>query len=231
MHRQYLTGAPLNGGSCNDGNPCTIDDTCVNGVCQGTPTSEIPCGTGGCGVCANGFCMTMANKLGTPCDDGFKCTGDDVCLAGGFCLGIIKACPDSDTDRCTIDACDPQTGECVNVGPRDCGPCAQCEAQTGACAPANEGVACDDLDVCTATSTCSDGVCVGAQGTPMDTPTPTATVKHTPKPTKTPVMAKPGHGPLSAEPYAAPIAVCIAKCREVGGSVSDFLRCKAQCGN
>ena len=59
--------ANTEGVSCNDLNPCTIDDRCDNGACKGDPT-----------------------PYPASCDDGNSCTAGDVC-AGSVCQGQEKA--------------------------------------------------------------------------------------------------------------------------------------------
>ena len=54
-----------NPGPCDDGNVCTVNESCIDGSCQ---PGELP--------------------TGTPCDDGNACTSDDACLAG-VCHGTI----------------------------------------------------------------------------------------------------------------------------------------------
>jgi len=86
------------------------------------------------------------------------------------------------------------------------------------------------------------GIAIAAIGTPVNTPTrtpmsggtPTSTMTPQPmlsptsteQPTRTP---KPGHGPNSMSPHAAPVAVCIARCRLETSTVSDYLACKDLC--
>ena len=100
-----LAGASC--GSCDDGNPCTID-SCSSGVCRNDPAT------------------------GTSCDDGSWCTVADACTSSGLCRGTARACDDFDsctTDRCDepLDRCayDPiTTGMCApdsGVPPRDAG--------------------------------------------------------------------------------------------------------------
>jgi len=48
----------ISGSPCDDNNPCTTNDVCINGVCTGTPLN------------------------GTPCDDGDPCTENDRCIQG-----------------------------------------------------------------------------------------------------------------------------------------------------
>jgi hypothetical protein len=188
-------GAPISGGSCDDGNPCTTNDTCVSGFCQGTPApNDTPCGSGGCGACQSGFCAPILAKLGMPCEDAIgPCTENDVCL-GAICLGMFKTCPDSDNNKCTIDACNPLNGQCQNFGAIPCGDCKTCDPAVG-CVAANEGTGCDDGDPCTSASSCTGGAClagVGPVGTPTDTPTLGATATETQTagtPTDTPALS------------------------------------------
>ena len=70
-------------GTCDDGNACTVGDTCVNGACLGAPTSRRPPAVTG-NVCngietcdpGSGACLA-----GTPldCDDGDACNGVETC--------------------------------------------------------------------------------------------------------------------------------------------------------
>jgi len=76
---------------------------------------------------------------GDPCNDGDPCTDNDVCTAG-VCAGTAKVCDDG--NACTVDSCDPGTGQCTNE-------------------PAADGVACDDGDACTNGDACTTGACAG----------------------------------------------------------------------
>ena len=81
---------------CDDGNPCTVD-TCDDGVCSYAFAPE-----------------------GTPCPDFSACNGDETCGADGVCqAGTPKDV--SDGDDCTIDACDPKTGEVTHTKGPACG--------------------------------------------------------------------------------------------------------------
>jgi glucose/arabinose dehydrogenase len=84
--------------SCDDGNPCTLNDVCSNGVCAGEP---IDC-SGLDDVCVVGICDEQTGSCvidpvdaGTPCDDGDACTNDDAC-SNGVCAGAFADC-DGDT--------------------------------------------------------------------------------------------------------------------------------------
>ncbi len=75
---------------CDDGNPCTVD-TCEDGICSYEFAPE-----------------------GTACPDFSACNGDETCGADGICkAGTPKDV--SDGDDCTVDACDPQTGEVTHT--------------------------------------------------------------------------------------------------------------------
>src|SRR5690606_26218805 len=123
---------------CDDGDQCTSDDTCGDGVCAGTIDED------------------------ASCDDGNRCTSGDRCHLEGACPGAPIVCDDGDV--CTFDECDPAIG-CrypPNQGERcdDGSPCTlqdTCDAD-GACVGADKPCQPDDLCVI---GTCreSDGGC------------------------------------------------------------------------
>lgn len=118
-----------NGAICEDGDACTVDDTCDAGVCAGSPLdcSDLSddCNTGECDA-ATGTCEQVASNEGAACDDGDDCTVDDVC-SGGLCAGTLdvdcSACTTDadcdDGDACTNDTCTNQA--CVNTKIQGCG--------------------------------------------------------------------------------------------------------------
>ena len=127
------------GTPCDDGNACTINDTCINGVCAGTPLvcdDGNSCTTDSCDPATG--CVYTNNS--SPCDDLNPCTINDVCI-NGICKGTPVICDDG--DPCTDDDCVPGVG-CVFI---------------------NNSSACDDGDPCTENDQCVNGVC---QGTPID---------------------------------------------------------------
>src|SRR5262249_18454073 len=98
-------------------------------------------------------------------------------LNQALCFPEFKECPDTDGNLCN-DACDVDTGECEGNAVK-CDPtCETCNAETGACQPANIGNACDDFDECTPSSRCETineidrTFCVAGEAT-GPTPTPT----------------------------------------------------------
>jgi hypothetical protein len=74
------------------------------------------------------------------CEDGNLCTNNDSCLTGKCTSGKLRDC--NDANPCTLDTCDPGTGDCLHASMQG-------------------GNACDDGDLCTAADTCLLGKCVG----------------------------------------------------------------------
>lgn len=144
--------------TCEDGDPCTLDDRCVSGLCvggapkcdDGNPCTEDSCQEGAC---------DHQDLSDVPCEDGNACTVDGVCVAGE-CKGTTRLCDDGNS--CTEDGCDPATGctYAFNSDPCDDGNectvgdvCVRGECQAG------EGrQTCDDEDPCT------DDFCVPGEG-------------------------------------------------------------------
>ena len=100
---------PINSnGLCEDGNFCTLADTCVGGECvAGAPPN---CDDGN--VCTNDSCDAATGAcINTPndvaCDDGTACTFGDVCL-NAVCDGVDVDCEDG--NPCTSSNCDPAAG-------------------------------------------------------------------------------------------------------------------------
>jgi len=145
---------PASGEVCDDGNPCTSGDTCVEGECiggEGTicPDDGDPCTTSWCDAVAG--CVTGWADIGTPCDDGNQCTDGDYCKFGGCWGGDEVVC--TTDNECTEATCNPAVG-CVETPRR--GPCEDgdpCTVQdycdAGSCVP-GETNACDDGNDCTA---------------------------------------------------------------------------------
>ena len=139
------------GGACDDGDPCTESDVCVGIACSPGGKKECgdgnPCTADSCdsetGACVN----DTATMDGQGCDDDDPCTEGDVCDAAGACAGIVKDCDDS--NGCTVDSCDPMTGDCQNVP--------------------QVGEACDDGDACTDPDACTaEGLCAGIPAVDCD---------------------------------------------------------------
>ncbi|MCH7994047.1 MAG: hypothetical protein IIB57_06340, partial [Planctomycetes bacterium] len=150
---------------CDDGNICTGDDLCVDGVCEGTTIADCCRTVEDCDddnictddACADGICQstTIPDCCRTvgDCDDDNACT-DDTCVddmcqhaqnfdSSQFCCDPVDAAlaPIDDGETCTDDICDPVTGEVTH-------------------SPTEEQIACDDGDICTGDSCNPVGGCV-----------------------------------------------------------------------
>ncbi len=111
---QSATGCYLPEPPCEEGDPVCLGGTCaIVGPCDG-----------------------VRFPLGSACDDGDRCTVDDLCMSKGVCQGQALQCDDG--NACTGDRCDAAAG-CVH-DPLDRIAC----PATGACVPG---------------ATCHQGVC------------------------------------------------------------------------
>jgi len=195
-----LTGAcslvpDYEGFACEDGDACTLADTCIGGVCTAgfdrICYDENPCTDDSCDA-ADG-CQYENNEA--PCIDGNACTTGDSCLDGGCVGGNPLSCDDN--NACNgIESCDTEEG-CLQGTPLDCpsdnDPCNGIESchpiqgclageplecddgnicTTNSCYPTEGCVVkvnkepCDDEDVCTINDKCNEGECFG--GSPVD---------------------------------------------------------------
>ena len=145
--------APLNGMPCNDGNACTLTDTCQNGTCTGgsSVTCPLPDQCHMAGTCdpGTGVCSNPAKPNGTPCDDGNPNTQNDQC-SGGMCAGVLSC---DDGNVCNGIEIPDGHGGCLPGTPlvcddgNACNGTETCNPQTGCVAgtPPN----CDDGNACT----------------------------------------------------------------------------------
>ncbi len=125
-------------GACDDGNLCTVGDSCTSGSCEGqalTCNDDNVCTLNNCEI-AKG-CVYSPLGGSKACNDGNPCTLSDTCQSGA-CVGKAKTCDDS--KPCSIDTCDKTSG------------CLHDFATT-------EGTACDDGNACTLGDTCNNGAC------------------------------------------------------------------------
>jgi hypothetical protein len=124
-------------GECDDAEPCTLGDKCLNGGCVG----------GSKDLCIDGDACTSDDCTqgvgcewnGLNCDDGKKCTSDS-CAADTGCINTPKVCPDDDV-VCVMEMCSEVDGLCQDS--------------------VKEGVECDDGDACTTNDACLDNNCQG----------------------------------------------------------------------
>lgn len=139
---------------CDDGNPLTDDDQCIDASCQGInycdgvvcePLSQ--CHTAS--TCAHGVCsLSLPKKNGTDCDDGDLATDRDQCL-GGVCRGEYLC------QTLGVTCAQPALGSCYDF----------VECANGRCPPfALKAVnsSCDDQDEATVDDRCTaTGDCLG----------------------------------------------------------------------
>jgi hypothetical protein len=130
-------GFAFNHNPCDDGNPCTRNDVCSNGVCLGSPdpcSDENVCTTDSCDL-ATGLCVHANNT--SSCNDFNACTVGDLCQNGACAGGSPRVC--NDNKPCTDDTCNPSTG-CVFT--------------------ANDANVCSDNSSCTTDDHCVGGACL-----------------------------------------------------------------------
>ena len=132
---------------CDDMNPCTDDGCDPVGGCVNTPNDLNSCDDGdGCNgdeTCVGGTC-----QAGTPldCDDNDACTENSCDFDAGGCVATPIDC--NDEDACTEDSCDSDFG-CMNA-PFDCddgNECTEdgCDSDTGC---THEDIECPEVQVC-----------------------------------------------------------------------------------
>ncbi|HEU5154897.1 MAG TPA: hypothetical protein VFU03_09225, partial [Gemmatimonadales bacterium] len=137
------TFAATPGTACNDGNLCTLGDSCVTipgnpiPICQGNPkcadgnsctSDQCDPTTGTClnapilcddanpctvDSCVGGSCVS--SPITGACDDGNRCTAADTCVAGPS-GPVCSGTPLTcdDGNACTVDSCDPVSGGCLH---------------------------------------------------------------------------------------------------------------------
>ena len=139
---QCVPVAAPDGTPCDDASVCTVRDACTGGQCAGTPA--IACDDGNfctqdtcvaaTGTCAHapvdcgdgnpctadscdpgtGICRNSPLPAGSACDDGNACTSGGQCDASAQCQPASTVTCTPDEDPCTIEACDPATGQCTS---------------------------------------------------------------------------------------------------------------------
>ncbi|NUP12796.1 MAG: hypothetical protein HOW73_42705 [Polyangiaceae bacterium] len=136
------------GAACEDGEYCTVDDTCTAGTCEAGGPRD--CSGGGADDCHTSSCDEEADACSdTPVANGTPCTSADVCLSNtacfnGQCQGAPMDCSATplDAPECQAAQCDPATGACVVV-------------------PINDGIPCTFGDICESDKQCDMGACIG----------------------------------------------------------------------
>ncbi|RJO66174.1 MAG: DUF1566 domain-containing protein [Myxococcales bacterium] len=135
-----------NGTTCNDADPCTTGDRCVNGACEPTGgqscNDDNPCTIDGCDEQG----CTHAADIGADCQDGNPCTTGDTCNAS-------KVCQAGPTPLVCPEASDPTPAKDVACRTY------WCQSNVGCKWSAKAG-ACDDGNPCTLGDYCSNGTCL-----------------------------------------------------------------------
>ncbi len=167
------------GTPCDDGDACTLDDQCSDGLCvphgQETCDDDDPCTDDTCDP--HSGCEHTPNTA--PCNDGEVCTVGDVCTQG-VCVGTPTSecwsgpcCEAHDAPGCDDTAiaqcvCAQAPGCCAlgNAWTQDCvdliatAQCGACTAPTcpdGTCQPSEDCASCpSDCGFCPG---CGDGTC------------------------------------------------------------------------
>ncbi len=128
-----------NGLLCEDGNPCSEGDVCIDGQCAA-----------GKKVCA---CLT--DKMCAPDGPANLCVSAAKCVQGQCVPGVDKACPTDDDTACIKALCEPATGKCALQPVNQAGPCddgdvctSKATCKGGSC-QGGVPLKCDDGNTCT----------------------------------------------------------------------------------
>jgi hypothetical protein len=147
------------GTSCSDGKPCTGAETCVDGLCEGSP---LDCDDGN--ACNGKETCDPASgcKAGTAlkCDDGNTCNGQETCDPAKGCVAAVGFSCD-DNNLCNgKETCDAKQGCLPGSAPvcDDGNPCNGAESchPVQGCVPGS-ALKCSDGDVCNGLETCQAG--------------------------------------------------------------------------
>ena len=153
------------GFACDDGDSCTVGETCLDGTCTG----GVPPGCADDNPCTDDSCDSIQGCVHTfntaPCNDGDVCTTGDACAAGGCTGGPSLDCDDDDvctgTETCnSVTGCQPgQPLVCsdndICTGQESCDPVQGCLG--GVPLDCDDGNACNGQEVCLALAGCLPG--------------------------------------------------------------------------
>ncbi|MCC7073156.1 MAG: hypothetical protein IT383_17675 [Deltaproteobacteria bacterium] len=161
---------------CDDGNECTINDSCSGGQCQGTLSigagehcacqSDADCLTHfDDGNACNGtlYCNLATNEClvnpATVIEPGVQCMQDAECPDGFHCAGALQANAETGASLTRLGVCN----KCPTVDNGDC-QASLCNPSVGACQlqAFDDGTECPtDGDPCSSGDACREGACLG----------------------------------------------------------------------
>lgn len=166
---------------CDDGNRCTVGETCRTGSCGTREMLDCadtnPCTADDCDPLTG---CTHRNLDGS-IDDGNVCTVGERCAAGVLVPGTTNPCDDG--VACTVDSCGttcvhtPDPSRCTAGPMPTCNPTTGCQYGSGCtgatCAPTDacetamcSGASCVRTPVCPAGVPCCGGTCCPDDGNP-----------------------------------------------------------------
>lgn len=167
------------GAPCDDGNGCTLADTCVGGACLSSPkdcSDGVACTVDTCAP-ATGLCA-HAPTSSCECEIDADCVPEDICGGAGLCDQGTYTCalgaPPGDGVSCDDgslctekDRCDGGTCEGLEIPCEQPNACqtASCDPATGACdvlTAVEDGEPCSDGNACTQVDQCVAGACQGS---------------------------------------------------------------------
>jgi hypothetical protein len=140
--------SPANGGFCDDGDDCSKDDYCQNGVCKG--------------VYYGGLCADEIGCTEDICDGVGGCVANtlksDWCLINGVCYQDKQKHPSGDCMECDVSQSQSAwttitntcsiSGQCYGVGDKHPGGCAECDPAANATGWTVKGSDCLIDNVC-----------------------------------------------------------------------------------
>jgi hypothetical protein len=167
-------GECCSAGTCDDGNPCTVDACNGDGTCSHTAAAN-GASCSGTNQCEQAYTCQAGACIGS---DPVVCSARDACHLAGTCDPASGACSNptaangtscNDGNACTqSDTC--ESGTCTGSSPvtctaeDGCHTAGTCDSMTGACTNpvATNGTSCSDGNACTQADTCENGTCTGS---------------------------------------------------------------------
>ena len=133
--------------TCDDGNPCTTNDTCASGICQGTAVAN----NTPCGAAARRVRPVHGRRSASPTPRSRaalhrrdRSVHRERCLLGDVLPGTYRPVPIPTRTRARSSSATPRTAS-ARLGSTAVRPLRNVRhAETGQCADANEGLPCDD---------------------------------------------------------------------------------------